>query len=70
MSQPEDDELCAPPFPSAESLRKYIGKWVGCDDDGNVRVSGETARDAGEKARAQGLVDLAFFWVPNAAVIG
>ncbi|MBI5542690.1 MAG: hypothetical protein HY901_02300 [Deltaproteobacteria bacterium] len=67
----EEEETFTPPFPSVEALRPFIGKWVGYDDVGEIRVSGKSMSEAGENARATGLFErLCFFWVPDAAVIG
>jgi hypothetical protein len=68
--QPDEDEVFSPPFPSMEALRPYIGKVVGLDEKGQIRVAGDTHREANDKARGAGLVDLASLWVPTGAVIG
>ena len=70
MKPAETDELFESPFPSVDSLRPHVGRWVGYDEKGMVLVSGSTLRDAGEEARRSHLPGLCFFWVPDAAVIG
>jgi len=66
-----EDELFAPPFPSAEDLAAYRGRWVGIDERGVIRVAGATHDEACDRAQEQGLLDaLSFLGVPAGAVLG
>ena len=71
MGTGDDEEVCEAPFPTVDALRPHVGKWVGFDDSGEIRVFGDTFAEAEEKARVGGLLDLlTFFGVPDGAVIG
>ncbi|MGC4113460.1 MAG: hypothetical protein QM765_02070 [Myxococcales bacterium] len=66
----DEDAVFETPFPKADELRKYLGKWIGFDEAGAVRVFGDSVREADERARSAGLPELTFFRVPDGALVG
>jgi hypothetical protein len=65
-----DEPVCSDPFPNAEVLSAYLGKWVALDDEGEVSGSGESFDEAHRQALNRGIREPEVFFVPEHAFAG
>lgn len=65
-----EEPTCSDPFPSAEALSAYLGKWVAVDDHGEVSGSGESFDEAHRQALNRGIREPEVFFVPEHAFAG
>lgn len=62
----EDDEIFEEPFPTVDAMRPYVGKVVGYDDDGVIRLSADSWKDLPEDFDEK----LTLMYIPDVSYVG
>jgi hypothetical protein len=65
-----EEPVCQDPFPRAEALGAYMGKWVALDDRGEISGSGDSFYLAHNEALNRGIREPEVFYVPEHLFIG
>ena len=68
----DDEELFIRAMPPPEAMRRYMGKWIGIDDAGEIRFFGTTAGDVLKAVQSEGLPfdAVSLLFVPKHSFVG